>query len=90
MLRKKIIVSFAVALASVSAVAAQAGDNPRQPGYFWADYKGAQVNGDGQRYVDSHNPRHPGFYVNGEWHAVTLSAPSVDTNNPLHPQHKKI
>lgn len=85
----KIINVLAAIAVGVAAVAAQAGDNPREPGYFWGKVAAGGVEGAGERYVDARNPLTPSFYVKGEWQGAAAGEAYVDSRNPTHPMYKK-
>jgi hypothetical protein len=80
---------LAVTALATAGVAARAGDDPRQPNWFWAKARATSVESTIERHVDSRNPRDPSFYAKGAWEAAAASEAYVDRGNPLHPQHRK-
>ena len=86
MLRKQAILAGVVF--TLSAVAAQAGDNPLQPNYFWGNAAAGQQSA-GERYVDTRNPLNPSYYSKAAWEATAQTAAYIDERNPRYPFYKK-
>jgi hypothetical protein len=86
--KSSVIKIVAVTALATAGVAARAGDDPRQPNWFWGKARTNSVDSTTERYVDSRNPRAPSFYAKGAWEAVAASEEAyVDRGNPLHPKH---
>jgi hypothetical protein len=90
MFKKTNVLRLAAAVAiAVSALAAQAGNDPTHPTYYWDKVSAPEIKGSGERYVNANNPRDPGFYAKGAYVGASYVEPYVDSKNPLHPSFRK-